>query len=250
MTEAVSGIKQADNNKKPLTYEFYNRDCLEAMKEYPDNFFSLAIVDPPYNLGKALMQGGDTGVVKFKYQYEDIQWDTSKPTHEYFLELFRVSKNQIIWGANYFLNEMNSTRGIIMWDPRGMVLWDKKNGHPYNFSHFEMAWTSFPCIARKCEISNTGDRIHPTQKPVGLYRWLLHNYAEKGQLILDTHVGSASSLIACEQMGFSYVGFELNTKIYNMAKARIEEERRLPQLSFDDFQFEDDLPEDNQPELF
>ena len=164
--------------------EFHLGDCMEGMKRYPDKFFELAIVDPPYGIGDKLLRGGKTGTVKFHEQYELNKWDNERPSPEYFAELFRVSKNQIIWGANYYFDYLQPSRGIIAWD--------KNLGQPYNFSHFELAWTSFDCIARKVVISsNTGDRLHPTQKPIALYSWLLQNYAKQGDKILDTHVGSA-----------------------------------------------------------
>jgi site-specific DNA-methyltransferase (adenine-specific) len=196
--------------------KIYNMDCLEAMKQIPDKYFELAIVDPPYGIGDKLLKGGHTGVVKFHEQYEINQWDNERPTKEYFNELFRVSKNQIIWGANYFIDCLHPSRGIISWD--------KNLGNPNNFSHWEMAWTSFDCIARRVIISsNTGNRIHPTQKPIKLYKWLLHNYAKQGDKILDTHVGSASSIIACLDMGFEYMGFEIDKEYFDSASKRIED---------------------------
>jgi site-specific DNA-methyltransferase (adenine-specific) len=194
---------------------FYNMDCMDGMREIPDKFFELAIVDPPYGIGEKLLRGGKTGTVKFHEQYERNQWDNERPPKEYFAELFRVAKNQIVWGANYYLDYLPPSRGVIAWD--------KNLGQPLNFSHWEMAWTSFDCIARKVvESSNTGNRIHPTQKPVALYRWLLTNYATKGDKILDTHVGSGSSLIACYELGFDYVGFEIDPDYYAAATKRIE----------------------------
>lgn len=198
--------------------KLYNEDCLEAMKQIPDKYFDLAIVDPPYGIGEKLLKGGKTGVVKFHEQYELNQWDNEIPPEEYFNELFRVSKNQIIWGANYFWKYLHETRGIIAWD--------KNLGSPLNFSHWEMAWTSFDKIAKRVKTSsNTGKRIHPTQKPIALYTWLLNNYAKEGDKILDTHVGSASSLIACHRLGFDYLGFELDEDYFNKANERLEKEK-------------------------
>ena len=198
--------------------ELYNEDCMVAMKEVPDKYFDLAIVDPPYGIGEKLLKGGKTGVVKFHEQYELNQWDNETPSEEYFNELFRVSENQIIWGANYFWEYLHETRGIIAWD--------KNLGSPLSFSHWEMAWTSFDKIAKRVKTSsNTGKRIHPTQKPIALYTWLLNNYAEKGDKILDTHVGSASSLIACHRAGYEFMGFELDKDYYQAARERLEEER-------------------------
>ena len=141
-------------------------------------------------------------------------WDKKRPDADYFSNLFRVSKNQIIWGGNYF--DLPPCHGFIIWDkdiPEGL-----------SFSDFEFAWTSFKRAARRAKyrvyIDKAG-RFHPTQKPVALYRWLLENYAKPGQLILDTHVGSASSLIACESMGFDYVGFEIDPDYYAAAQNRM-----------------------------
>lgn len=220
---------------------FYNMDCMEGMKEIPDKYFDLAIVDPPYGIGadnfknatgwtdregytktesaavrakNRLNQG--SGKLKGRLLNEsDCSWDV-KPDKAYFDELFRVSKNQIIWGGNYF--DLPPTRGIIAWDK--MVNWD-------NFSAFEMAWTSFNKPAAMYRQKNSGSymagKIHPTQKPIELYKWLLSKYAKKGDKILDTHVGSASSLIACHELGFEYIGFEINEVYYKAAKERLEE---------------------------
>lgn len=190
-----------------------NRDCMEAMMEFPDKFFDLAIVDPPYGIGDKLLKGGKTGIVKFHEQYEINQWDEEPPEKEYWIELFRVSKNQIVWGANYFIDHLKPSRGIIFWD--------KKLGTPNNFSHFELAWTSFDCIARKIQTSsNTGGRIHPTQKPVILYEWLLKNYASPEWKILDTHLGSGSSRIAAANLGFDFWGYEIDKDYFEAQEKR------------------------------
>ena len=189
---------------------FYCMDCMEAMKQFPDKFFELAIVDPPYGLGDRLVDGGHT-MEKYRKDYEAKKWDNA-PDNTYFKELMRVSKNQIIWGGNYF--NLPPTRGIICWD--------KKIFMP-TFSRWEMAWTSFNCPAKMFEfMQNDKNRFHPTQKPVALYTWLLNNYAKKGDKILDTHVGSASSLIACHKLGFEYWGFEIDPDYYALAAARLE----------------------------
>lgn len=191
-----------------------NVDCMEYMKSLPDKFFDLAIVDPPYGIGDKLLNGGKTGAVKFHEQYELKKWDNYRPDAKYWFELFRVSHNQIVWGGNYFSDFLPPSRGIISWD--------KNLGEPNNFSHFELAWTSFDCIARKVVVgSNTGNRIHPTQKPVKLYEWILTNYAKPGQTIFDSHMGSGSSAIACNNLGFEYVGCELDTDYYEAACKRI-----------------------------
>lgn len=150
--------------------------------------------------------------------------DSHPPKAEYFKELKRVAKNTIIWGGNYFLDNLEQTPCIIVWD---------KGRRGINFADCEIAWTSFKSPSRIFEflwngmlqgdMANKEERIHPTQKPVALYKWLLTNYAKPGDIILDTHVGSASSLIACEELGFDYVGFEINEKFYQMATQRINE---------------------------
>jgi site-specific DNA-methyltransferase (adenine-specific) len=150
----------------------------------------------------------------------DCSWDYEPPAEEYFNELFRISKNQIIWGGNYF--PLPPTRGIIVWDK--CQPWE-------NFSHVELAWTSFDKPAALFKYSNTGGnnlekKINPCQKPTPLYKWLLKKYANKGDKILDTHAGSASSLVACYQMGFDYIGFEIDKECYDLANKRLEEVKR------------------------
>lgn len=195
--------------------EYYNEDCMEGMKQFPDKYFDLAIVDPPYGIGDKLLNGGHNGTVTFHEQYAVNKWDNDRPTKEYFDELRRVSANQIIWGANYYLDYLQPSRGVICWD--------KNLGSPYNFSHWEMAWTSFDCIARRIILnSNTGDRIHPTQKPVALYKWLLKNYAKPGDKILDTHLGSGSSAIAAFDMGFEFEGYEIDGDYIEATTERIK----------------------------
>ena len=202
--------------------KFYNMDCMEGMKHIPDKYFELAIVDPPYGIG---MDGGNIGgsnLGKAK-DYTKKQWDDKAPDKEYFNELIRVSKKQIIWGANHFISK-------IPFDSSCWIVWDKLNSG--NFADCELAYTNFDTAVRKFEFrwngmlqGNMKDkeiRIHPTQKPVALYKWLLQNYAKEGDKILDTHVGSASSLIACHQMGFDYIGFELDKEYYKLANERLE----------------------------
>lgn len=196
-----------------MNSEVFNTDCLEAMKKYPDNYFELAIVDPPYGLGKRLSQrGGKHKNTKFAVLYENSsQWD-NLPDEVFFTELFRVSKNQIIWGGNYFFDYLGSTRGIICWD--------KKQFMP-TFSRIEFAWTSFDAVARLFECNSTDlNRFHPTQKPILLYRWLLKNYAKPGDKILDTHLGSGSSRIACDMEGYDFTGFELDKDYFDASVKR------------------------------
>ena len=196
---------------------FYNEDCLEAMKQIPDKYFDLAIVDPPYGIARF---GNRVELSNRLCKTAKLnKWDI-KPTQEYFDELFRISKNQIIWGANNFTLPM--TEYFIIWDKQQTV---------DNFASAEYAWTNCKIPARifRYSIHKTmsdrkeeGGKIHPTQKPIALYEWLLKNYAKQGDKILDTHVGSASSLIACYNLGFEYVGFELDKEYYEKAKKRIE----------------------------
>jgi site-specific DNA-methyltransferase (adenine-specific) len=204
--------------------KLYNTDCLEAMKHIPDKYFELAIVDPPYGINVNMNMGLRKGQKKKREQKD---WDSEIPTAEYFNELFRVSQNQIIWGGNYF--PLKPTRCFIVWD-KGETMYGR------SFAECEMAWTSFDQSARIYKRSPIDiNRFHPTQKPTALYKWLLHKYATKGDKILDTHVGSASSIIACldmgfEYMGFEYMGFEIDEEYYNSASKRIED--ALNQVSF------------------
>ena len=195
-------------------------DCMEYMREMPDNAFELAIVDPPYGIDLANM---NMGVGKSKKaskiqnrQWKPKGWDKEAPSEGYFAELFRVSKNQIIWGGNYFP----------LPPCKHYIIWDKEMPKGLSFADCEMAWASFdkaPKMFRYSAYLDKGGKFHPTQKPVALYKWLLQNYAKKGDKILDTHVGSASSLIACHQMGFEYLGFEIDEEYYTKAKARLAE---------------------------
>tara|TARA_R110002167_G_scaffold33510_2_gene107655 strand:+ start:2654 stop:3283 length:630 start_codon:yes stop_codon:yes gene_type:complete len=194
----------------------FNIDCVEFMKQYPDNHWELAICDPPYGIGGDSLHANrvvSAGKLKNRaLNRMNTKWDIP-PNQKYFDELFRVSKNQIIWGGNYF--NLRPTRGIIAWD--------KCQPFP-NFSAWEMAWTSFQCVARIFKFDNrTSGKIHPTQKPVRLYEWLLANYAKEGDKILDTHLGSGSSRIACHNLKFDFVGCELDKDYFKEADARYEE---------------------------
>ena len=172
--------------------ETFNIDCIEYMQGIEDNYFDLAIVDPPYGIGINMNLGLAKGKRK---KHKNKKWDDDSPNQEYFNELFRVSKNQIIWGGNYF--ELPACYHFIFWDklvPEGL-----------SFSQGEYAWTSFDRAIRKFTLNNAnGGKIHPTQKPVKLYKWLLQNYAKQGDKILDTHLGSQSSRIAAYDMGFDF----------------------------------------------
>ena len=217
-----------------LDFGFYNMDCMEGMKEFPDKYFDLAIVDPPYGIGYdtiAQNAGGtkSKGAATFKKHYHASGWDV-RPTKEYFDELMRVSKNQIIWGGNYFTDYLPPSKGFICWDKRC------NNAMVNNFADCEYAYLSEGLgVARMYrhmwngmlqeDMKNKENRIHPTQKPVALYKWILTMYAKQSDKILDTHVGSASSLIACYDMGFKYVGFEIDEEYYKLACQRLEEEK-------------------------
>lgn len=198
--------------------EVYNMDCLEGMNQYPDKYFDLAIVDPPYGLPKDSSNG--RGKLKNRIFNGNIEhWDKA-PDKSYFDELFRVSKNQIIWGGNYF--DLPPTRGF--------VIWDKKQPFP-NFSRCEYAWMSFQVPSKIFEFDNrTSDKIHPTQKPIKLYEWLLMNYAKQGNKILDTHLGSGSSRIAAYKNGFDFIGFELDKDYFDAQEKRFKIETAQQQL--------------------
>lgn len=196
---------------------FYNMDCMEGMKEIPDKYFDLAIVDPPYgininhNIGR---RKGDK-----PSDYKKAYWDNQSPSEDYFKELFRITKNQIIWGSNHFISKFAL-------DSSCWLMWDKKFSEDVSFAQYELAWTSFSSTAKKFETHPSDKhRIHPTQKPVALYKWILTNYAKPGDKILDTHVGSASSLIACYDLGFEYLGFELDEDYFRMATERLEKHK-------------------------
>lgn len=189
----------------------YNEDCLEAMKQMPDKYFDLCIVDPPYGININNNMGRRKG--DKKSNYKKINWDYEPPKQDYFKQLFRISKNQIIWGGNYF--KLPLTKCFLIWNKPHISF-------KMSFSMCEYAWTSFDGTAKVWSgVSNEKNRIHPTQKPVALYEWLLNNYAKKGDKILDTHLGSASSIIACKKLGFEYMGFELDEDYFKSASERI-----------------------------
>ena len=185
---------------------------MELMAEFEDNHFDLAIVDPPYGIDVTKMNMGGRKTVEPNKK----NWDSAVPDEKYFAELKRVSKNQIVWGGNYF--DLPPTRCWLIWD-KGEAMYGR------SFAEGEMAWTSFDKVVRFFKMSAMQlDRHHPTQKPIKLYTWLLSNYAKEGDKILDTHVGSASSLIACHQLGFDVVGSELDTEYYEKSNKRILDE--------------------------
>ena len=218
-----------------LDFGYYNMDCMQGMKEFPDKYFDLAIVDPPYGIG----ENGDTNHTRSKLakakDYKAFSGnDLKPPDKEYFDELFRASKNQIIWGANHFISK-------IPYDSSCWIVWDKDNTG--DFADCELAWTSFDSAVRKFKyrwngmlqenMKNKESRIHPTQKPVALYEWLLNRYVNTNDVILDTHVGSASSLIACHNTNHKFVGFELDEYYYKVSKQRLDTE--MAQMRLSDF---------------
>lgn len=232
---------------------FYNMDCMEALKEFPDGFFDLAIVDPPYGINVANHECGKIvggGCRPFGGKKPHNVWgvhksisaskpyhtfDDSRPPDEgYFRELQRVSKQSIIWGGNFMLDCLGAASC--------MIVWDKKRRN-MDQADCEIAWTNLPGQSRIFEykwngmlqenMKNKEQRIHPTQKPVMLYSWLLTRYAKPGDRILDTHVGSASSLIACHRAGLEYWGFEIDPVYYKAAKKRLD--RETAQISIFDF---------------
>jgi site-specific DNA-methyltransferase (adenine-specific) len=193
--------------------ELLNVDYMEYMATLPDKAFDLAVVDPPYGIGINVSMGRRRGDKKSSY-HKFAGNDSNIPSEDYFLQLQRVSVNQIIWGGNYMAD--------FLYPSPCWLLWDKGFSEDVTFAQFEMAWTSFKSSAKKYNYNaaKNNNRIHPTQKPVALYRWLLHNYATPGQTILDTHLGSGSSAIAAHQMGFSFVGCELDKDYYDAAVKR------------------------------
>ena len=208
--------------------EVFNTDCLEAMKGYPDNYFELAIVDPPYGIGEANEKRMQSrGHSQKKYKGGD--WDLHPPDKAYFDELQRVSKNQIIWGANHFIENI-SNANTPCW-----LFWDKDGFG--DFADGELAWCSFKTAVRKFKWTWNGfrkqspeDRIHPTQKPIALYRWLLQNYAKPNDKILDTHLGSGSSRIAADMEGYDFTGYELDTDYFNASCKRFNEYKMQTKL--------------------
>jgi len=196
--------------------ELLHIDCMEYMAGLPDKAFDLAIVDPPYGIGINVSMGRRKGDKKSNY-HKFAGNDSSIPSEGYFLELIRVSKNQIIWGGNYMTDYLPPTPCWLMWD--------KGFSEEVTFAQFELAWTSFQSSAKKFDKNPSQQfRIHPTQKPVALYKWLLHNYTKPGDKILDTHLGSGSSAIAAHKMGFDFVGCELDKDYYDAAYKRFKEQ--------------------------
>ena len=204
--------------------DVYNMDCIELMKKYTDNYFDLAIVDPPYGMIKNTYGSGKVAPAKFRCdKINHREWDIA-PNKEYFNELKRVSKNQIVWGANHFISSLP-------FDSSCWLVWDKDNTG--DFADCELAWTSFNTAVRKFEfrwngmlqgdMKNKETKIHPTQKPVRLYDWILKNYAKEHQIILDTHLGSGSSRIAANKAGVSFIGCEINKDYFDKSQKRYDD---------------------------
>ena len=197
--------------------ENITNECnMELMARYEDNYFDLAIVDPPYGIN-----------VKTRVFDDGKKWDSEIPTKEYFKELFRVSKNQIIWGGNYFLDYLGATPCFL--------IWDKKMTDKHLMSMSEMAWTSFktknlifrqPPVGDRGFYNIDGTRIHPTQKSIKLYEWQLINYAKEGDKILDTHLGSGSIALACHNLKFDLTACELDTEYFNASMKRLKEHQQ------------------------
>jgi site-specific DNA-methyltransferase (adenine-specific) len=193
-----------------------NEDCMELMSRYPDKYFELAIVDPPYGININTSMGRRKGDKKSSY-HKFAGNDSNIPSFKFFLELFRVSTNQIIWGGNYMTEHLPPSP---CW-----LLWDKGFSSDVTFAQFELAWSSFKTSAKKYDYNAAKNlnRIHPTQKPVKLYEWLLKNYASEGDKILDTHLGSGSSRIAADKMGFDFYACELDRDYFEAQEKRFKE---------------------------
>jgi site-specific DNA-methyltransferase (adenine-specific) len=213
--------------------EVFLEDNMIGMSRYPDKFFELAVVDPPYGIDFGTFNRTNTDSNGNRYKadkYKNADWDKNAPPHEYFQELMRVSKNQIIWGGNYF--DLPPTQCFIFWYKQNPVA---------NFSDGELAWTSFSRPAQCFDYryyggiegkTSAGIKIHPTQKPVALYKWLLKNYAKQGDKILDTHLGSGSSRIAAYDMGFDFYGWELDKDYFDAGNKRFQIYRSQMKLQF------------------
>jgi site-specific DNA-methyltransferase (adenine-specific) len=196
--------------------ELHLCDCMDYMRGLPDKAFELAIVDPPYGIGIANNPVRQMHVKK--------PWDAAVPDGTYFDELERVSVNRIIWGGNYFLDHLGATQGFL--------IWDKVQPHDFSLAMIEMAWSSIQSPAKmfRRSVLAESDKIHPTQKPVKLYEWLLANYAKEGDRILDTHLGSGSSAIACNNLGYKLVGCELDADYFASACERVGNAKRQEKL--------------------
>ena len=201
----------------------YNKDCMEAMKDMADNQYDLAIVDPPYGLERfKASDGGNSKKIK-SFGDKNKNWYNIKPNKEFFNELFRVSKYQIIWGSNNFVLPTSEY----------FIIWQKSNALDFSFAMVEQAWTNVKKPAKlfvNLHVHNKDKRIHPTQKPVKLYEWLLMNYAKKGYKILDTHLGSGSIAIACHNLGYDLDAYEIDKEYYEATMKRFNNHTSQKQL--------------------
>lgn len=198
----------------------YNGDCMDVLKQTPDKYYDLCIVDPPYGINVNVNMGRRKGDASSNY-HKFHGGDKMPPDESYFKELIRISKNQIIWGANHFISKMP-------FDSSCWLVWDKGFSNDVTFASCELAWTSFNTTVKKYFKNPNGDqtRIHPTEKPIQLYKWLLQNYAKQGDTILDTHFGSLSIGIACHDMGFDLTAIELDKDYYEAGKKRLQLHQR------------------------
>ena len=220
--------KNLNGGKASDKIAVYNCDCMDLLKQTPDNYYELSIVDPPYGINVTKMTLGNG---KKKINRGNSDWDSKTPDLKYFKELRRVSKNQVIWGANYMTENLPPSMGWIYWD-KGTGLND--------FSDGELAYTSFNRALRSYKVGWVGanakdkdGRFHPTQKPVKLYEWILMNYAKEGDKILDTHRGSASLDIACHNLGFDLVTCELDTDYFNEGNKRLKQHQNQQVINFE-----------------
>jgi len=220
--------KNLNGGKASDKIAVYNCDCMDLLKQTPDNYYELSIVDPPYGINVTKMTLGNG---KKKINRGNSDWDSKTPDLKYFKELRRVSKNQVIWGANYMTENLPPSMGWIYWD-KGTGLND--------FSDGELAYTSFNRALRSYKVGWVGanakdkdGRFHPTQKPVKLYEWILMNYAKEGDKILDTHRGSASLDIACHNLGFDLVTCELDTDYFNDGNKRLKQHQNQQVINFE-----------------
>ena len=220
--------KNLNGGKASDKIAVYNCDCMDLLKQTPDNYYELSIVDPPYGINVTKMTLGNG---KKKINRGNSDWDSKTPDLKYFKELRRVSKNQVIWGANYMTENLPPSMGWIYWD-KGTGLND--------FSDGELAYTSFNRALRSYKVGWVGanakdkdGRFHPTQKPVKLYEWLLMNYAKEGDKIVDTHRGSASLDIACHNLGFDLVTCELDKDYFNDGNKRLKQHQNQQVINFE-----------------
>ena len=218
----------------------YHSSCLPLMRKVPNDYYDLAIIDPPYGLSTDMDMFGDSGTRRGKSlakrgKYNARSWDSKSPSKQYFNELFRISKNQIIFGANHFISK-------IPFDSPCWIIWDKVNGDN-KYADCELAWTSFNCSAKKVKLKwhgflqqdmkNKEARIHPTQKPVRLYQWIYENFATPDSKIIDTHLGSFSSAIAAHYFGCEFMGIEIDKEYFDTGLKRFKEKTLQNKINFD-----------------